>query len=167
MGHRNDFTFKPLAERVCSFKLMDTHISFSHLMVGEGSPTALQGSTMSLIQGVVTVLLKVRIRAGAARVHTCFISPTQQTHQQLNVLFLCHFPHSLSSLTSSLTQPKLQAHRAESDGVSLSPSEEERTSITWTSDKMCMSCKSLRALTPDTRGAISICNQLISSHQAC
>ena len=35
-------------------------------MVGAGSPTALQGSTMSLIQGVVTVRLKVRIRAGAA-----------------------------------------------------------------------------------------------------
>lgn len=34
-------------------------------MVGGGSPTALQGRTMSFIQGVVTVLLKVRILAGA------------------------------------------------------------------------------------------------------
>lgn len=39
-------------------------------MPGDGSPTALQGNTMSLIQGVVTVLLKVRIRAGAAGKHT-------------------------------------------------------------------------------------------------
>lgn len=54
-----------------------THISFSHLMVGDGSPTALQGSTMSLIQGVVTVRLKVRIRAGAAKIHT-FHQPTEE-----------------------------------------------------------------------------------------
>lgn len=42
-------------------------------MVGDGSPTALQGSTMSLIQGVVTVLLKVRIRAGAVKSHVLMI----------------------------------------------------------------------------------------------
>lgn len=41
-------------------------------MVG-GSPTALQGRTMSFIQGVVTVPLKVRILAGAAR---------RQTHKE-------------------------------------------------------------------------------------
>lgn len=46
---------------------MDTHISFNHLIVGEGSPTALQGNTMSFIQGVVTVLLKVKMRAGAIK----------------------------------------------------------------------------------------------------
>lgn len=57
-----------------TFTYVGTYISFSHLMVGDGSPTALQGSTMSLIQGVVTVLLKVRIRAGAAKIHKCFIS---------------------------------------------------------------------------------------------
>ena len=34
-------------------------------MVGGGSPTALHGSRMSFIQGVVTVPLKVRILAGA------------------------------------------------------------------------------------------------------
>lgn len=62
---------------VC-LNLYCTHISFSHLMVGDGSPTALQGSTISLIQGVVTVLLKVRIRAGAAIIHTCFISPQRR-----------------------------------------------------------------------------------------
>lgn len=33
--------------------------------IGEGSPTALQGKAMSFIHGVVTVPLKVRIRAGA------------------------------------------------------------------------------------------------------
>lgn len=36
-------------------------------MVGGGSPTALQGRMMSLIHGVVTVPLNVRIRAGANR----------------------------------------------------------------------------------------------------
>ena len=41
------------------------YFPLSHLMVGGGSPTALQGRTMSFIQGVVTVPLKVRIRAGA------------------------------------------------------------------------------------------------------
>lgn len=58
---------------VC-LNLYCAHISFSHLMVGDGSPTALHGSTISLIQGVVTVLLKVRIRAGAAKLHTCHIN---------------------------------------------------------------------------------------------
>lgn len=42
-----------------------SHLPFSHLMVGGGSPTALQGSTMSFIQGVVTVPLNVRILEGA------------------------------------------------------------------------------------------------------
>lgn len=42
-----------------------TYFPLSHLMVGGGSPTALQGKTMSFIQGVVTVPLKVRILAGA------------------------------------------------------------------------------------------------------
>lgn len=51
-------------------KVLLTYISFSHLIVGAGSPTALHGNTMSLIHGVVTVLLKVKIRAGAAT-HTC------------------------------------------------------------------------------------------------
>lgn len=64
-----------------------THISFSHLMVGDGSPTALQGNTMSLIQGVVTVLLKVRMRAGAAKRHTCLISRWRR----------CSFSYLLSS----------------------------------------------------------------------
>lgn len=41
------------------------YLSFIHLTAGEGSPTALQGKTMSFIHGVVTVPLKVRIRAGA------------------------------------------------------------------------------------------------------
>lgn len=50
-----------------------TDISFSHLIVGDGSPTALHGSTMSLIHGVVTVLLKVKIRAGAAK-DTIYVS---------------------------------------------------------------------------------------------
>ena len=54
---------------LCS-KVASTYVSFSHLTVGAGSPTALQGNTMSLIQGVVTVPLKVRIRAGAAETHT-------------------------------------------------------------------------------------------------
>lgn len=67
----NAFALKPEIVFVffCSY-VYRTHISFSHLMVGDGSPTALQGSTMSLIQGVVTVLLKVRIRAGAANTNT-------------------------------------------------------------------------------------------------
>lgn len=38
-------------------------------MVGGGSPTALHGNTMSFIQGVVTVPLKVRILAGAKKQH--------------------------------------------------------------------------------------------------
>lgn len=41
------------------------YLSFIHFTAGEGSPTALQGKTMSFIHGVVTVPLKVRIRAGA------------------------------------------------------------------------------------------------------
>lgn len=41
------------------------YLSFIHLTAGEGSPTALQGKAMSFIHGVVTVPLKVRIRAGA------------------------------------------------------------------------------------------------------
>lgn len=41
------------------------YLSFIHFTAGEGSPTALQGRAMSFIQGVVTVPLKVRIRAGA------------------------------------------------------------------------------------------------------
>lgn len=41
------------------------YLSFIHFTAGEGSPTALQGKAMSFIQGVVTVPLKVRIRAGA------------------------------------------------------------------------------------------------------
>lgn len=45
-----------------------THSSFSHFIAGGGSPTALQGSTISLIHGVVTVRLKVRTRAGAAKI---------------------------------------------------------------------------------------------------
>lgn len=43
----------------------ETYFPLSHLMVGGGSPTALHGKTMSFIQGVVTVPLKVRILAGA------------------------------------------------------------------------------------------------------
>lgn len=43
------------------------YLSFIHFTVGGGSPTALQGRTMSRIQGVVTVPLKVRILAGAAQ----------------------------------------------------------------------------------------------------
>lgn len=41
------------------------YLSFIHFTAGEGSPTALQGKAMSFIHGVVTVPLKVRIRAGA------------------------------------------------------------------------------------------------------
>lgn len=55
-------------------------------MVGDGSPTALQGSTMSLIQGVVTVRLKVRIRAGAAKAHICFISPDRRCRNPFSSL---------------------------------------------------------------------------------
>lgn len=83
--------------------------------------------------------------------HVLHQSNTADTSTTKCFVFV-RFSHSLSSLTSSLTEPKLQAHRAESEGVSLSPSEEERTSITWTSDKMCMSCKSLQALTPRHQG---------------
>ena len=63
--------FFPICDvtRLCS-KVASTYVSFSHLTVGAGSPTALQGNTMSLIQGVVTVPLKVRIRAGARETHT-------------------------------------------------------------------------------------------------
>lgn len=53
----------PLCVKACV-----THSSFSHLIAGDGSPTALQGSTISLIHGVVTVRLKVRTRAGAAKI---------------------------------------------------------------------------------------------------
>lgn len=45
--------------------LPETHLPLIHLIVGGGSPTALHGRTMSFIQGVVTVPLKVRILAGA------------------------------------------------------------------------------------------------------
>lgn len=45
--------------------LPDTHLPLSHLIVGGSSPTALHGRTISFIQGVVTVPLKVRILAGA------------------------------------------------------------------------------------------------------
>jgi hypothetical protein len=41
------------------------YLSFIHFTAGDGSPTALQGKTMSFIHGVVTVPLNVRIRAGA------------------------------------------------------------------------------------------------------
>lgn len=58
-----------------------TYFPFSHLMVGGGSPTALQGRTMSLIQGVVTVPLNVRILAGAMGV-------TYMHHCDCTILFL-------------------------------------------------------------------------------
>lgn len=58
--------FRGLLPRLRWDNLPLPYISFSHLMVGDGSPTALHGRTMSLIHGVVTVLLKVKIRAGAA-----------------------------------------------------------------------------------------------------
>lgn len=45
--------------------LPETHLPLIHLIVGGSSPTALHGRTMSFIQGVVTVPLKVRILAGA------------------------------------------------------------------------------------------------------
>ncbi len=57
----------------CSSTTCVTYFPFSHLMVGGGSPTALHGKTMSFIQGVVTVPLKVRILAGAknsTNIHT-------------------------------------------------------------------------------------------------
>lgn len=57
-------------------KACATHSSFSHLIAGDGSPTALQGSTISLIHGVVTVRLKVRTRAGAAKNEIDFIQET-------------------------------------------------------------------------------------------
>lgn len=43
----------------------DSHLSLVHLMVGVGSPTELQGSRTSFIQGVVTVPPNERIFAGA------------------------------------------------------------------------------------------------------
>lgn len=49
------------------FVFLSVYLSFIHLTVGGGSPTALQGRTMSRIQGVVTVPLKVRILEGAAQ----------------------------------------------------------------------------------------------------
>lgn len=45
--------------------LVAGYLSFIHLTVGAGSPTALQGRTISFIQGVVTVPLNVKILAGA------------------------------------------------------------------------------------------------------
>lgn len=45
--------------------LSETHLPLIHLIVGRGFPTAVHGRTMSFIQGVVTVPLKVRILAGA------------------------------------------------------------------------------------------------------
>lgn len=41
------------------------YLSFIHLTVGAGSPTALQGRIISFIHGVVTVPLNVKILAGA------------------------------------------------------------------------------------------------------
>lgn len=41
------------------------YLSFVHLMAGTGSPTELQGSLTSFIQGVVTVPPKEMILAGA------------------------------------------------------------------------------------------------------
>lgn len=57
----------------CAAEMFWTYFPLTHLMVGGGSPTALHGTTMSFIQGVVTVPLKVRILAGAGS------SKTQQT----------------------------------------------------------------------------------------
>lgn len=41
------------------------HLSLVHFIAGVGSPTELQGSRTSFIQGVVTVPPKERILAGA------------------------------------------------------------------------------------------------------
>lgn len=77
----------------------------------------------------------------------------------------------LSSLSPNFTEAGLQAQEDISKMVLLSPSEqwstEERTSITYTSGRMWMSCYKLWVLTPDTMGPISIWNQLISSQQTC
>lgn len=45
-------------------QVTESDLSLVHLMVGVGSPTELQGSRTSFIQGVVTVPLKDRILAG-------------------------------------------------------------------------------------------------------
>lgn len=72
---RTSLRFYKNACFVCSSaaEMFWTYFPLSHLMVGRGSPTALHGTTMSFIQGVVTVPLKVKILAGAES------STTQQT----------------------------------------------------------------------------------------
>lgn len=55
-----------LISQFTSELLRDFHLSLVHFMVGVGSPTELQGSRTSFIQGVVTVPPNERILAGAA-----------------------------------------------------------------------------------------------------
>lgn len=77
--HEESFSFPPVPQDhpphkpqdfkemgfIWAVHLVAGYLSFIHLTVGAGSPTALQGRTMSFIQGVVTVPLNVRILAGA------------------------------------------------------------------------------------------------------
>ena len=53
------------AQFYTTFSGLDSHLSLVHFMVGVGSPTELQGSRTSFIQGVVTVPPNDRILAGA------------------------------------------------------------------------------------------------------
>lgn len=77
------------------------YLSFIHFTAGEGSPTALQGKAMSFIHGVVTVPLKVRIRAGAG-------APSREEGQ------LAHGPVSAQAetpLPSAAMPPQKDEHR--------------------------------------------------------
>lgn len=67
-------------------------------MVGGGSPTALHGKTISFIQGVVTVPLKVRILAGAER---------NRNKKSQNIMLDMKLVNSLVSICLILRYPKI------------------------------------------------------------
>lgn len=62
-----DMMLSVLCYSIIDAEGLSVYLSFIHLTVGGGSPTALHGRIMSRIHGVVTVPLKVRILAGAAQ----------------------------------------------------------------------------------------------------
>lgn len=85
-------------EGVCKCEMQmkggGSDLSLVHLMVGVGSPTELQGSRTSFIQGVVTVPPKDRILAGAGQ---------RGTGARLNGLF-----HPFLYPRSLLTQKSIE-----------------------------------------------------------